>query len=260
MSKTRIPYVLNDDGTPGEAWNPITGCTPVDEGCRNCWAQKYLERFGQLKEIYLHKERITQPLGWKKSRTVAVCFMGDLFHEDIKFNDRMFLCQILEMIEKTPQHRYLLLTKRIERMKEFINFCFQETSKTDNIWLGVTVTNQKTADERIPILLSIPAVHHWVSYEPALDFVDFSPFLYYSDNIENRTQKISLIVMGAESGHGARPMNIEWARSVRDQCIEVAIPFYYKQGDGDDGQWTHMPVLDGKIWNQIPWIKENNNG
>lgn len=242
MSKTKIPYVINNDGSPGESWNPVAGCTPVDEGCHNCWAQKYLKRFGRAQSIEYHYLLLDQPYKWEKRRTVAVCFMSDLFHKNI---DIGILEQIFITITNNQKHRFLVLTKRIERAKEYFK---KFPHILPNIWLGTTVIDQKSADERIPILLSIPAYHYWISYEPALGAIDF-----YEWMLPSIQSKIEWCVMGAESGHGARPMNIDWSRSARDRCYQAGIPFYYKQGIGDDGLWTHMPALDGQTWDQIPW-------
>jgi len=172
-----------------------------------------------------HPARLYQPFRWKKPRRIFVCSMGDLFHEDVTWwykENVMYACL------ENPQHTFIVLTKRPERMQNFLA-SFYNLKKIEhpiqNLWLGVTAENQQRADERIPILLQIPAAKQFVSIEPMLGPVD----IYQSQP----RPFIDWIIVGGESGPGARPMHPDWARSVRDQCVEASVPFFFKQW----GEW-----------------------
>ena len=250
MGKSKIEWC-------DKVWNPITGCTKIGEGCRNCYAERMAKRLagrcGYPKDnpfaVTLHPERLNEPLRWKKPQRVFVCSMGDLFHKDIK---QVSLMEIFMTIRSCPQHTFLILTKRAKEMCQFF-WRFRNIhcspNSTPNLWLGVSVENQQTADERIPILLQIPATKRFVSYEPALEPVDFMGFCGPSDGaIWQPLKYLDWLIMGCESGPGARPMKIEWARDIKNQCVNAGIPFFYKQGPGDDGKVCKMPMLDGRRW------------
>ncbi len=157
--KSKIEWL---DG--GASWNPIAGCTPISEGCANCYAKTMAETrlrgmFGYDKEnpfkIAYHFNKLEQPLKWKKPRKIFVCSMGDLFHEDVPTG---LIIDIFGVITGADRHTFLILTKRPERMKSFMEYINRfRTTPLKNVWLGVTAENQRTADERIPILLSFPA-------------------------------------------------------------------------------------------------------
>jgi len=243
---TRIEYL-------DETWNPVTGCSPISAGCRNCWARRMAARLrgrcGYSADdpfrVTLREDRLIQPLRWRKPRRIGVCFMGDLFHPDVPI---YYIQQVFGAMVESRQHTYLVLTKRPDRMLEIqqrwlawrcaaraANNCLQ------HIWLGVSVEDQQTADERIPILLQIPAAIRWVSYEPALGPVDFEPYLprwkmaFYNRGGRGQAMPIKIregldwVVAGGESGPGARPADPDWFRRVRDQCREAGVPFFMKQ-------------------------------
>ncbi len=235
-------------------WNPIKmRCTKVDTSCDNCWHLAAKDRFAaenplnSLNPPYLDEKELQAPLKLRKPSTIAVQFMGDLFHEDVTFS---FIRRIRDVALACKNHTFLFLTKRPGRMSVF--FDMQNRLQPEirwenytNLHLGVSVHDQKTADERIPILRQILAANRWISYEPALEEVDFEPFLQYDPFHNNFKMTFDAndftgpdwIVMGAESLPGnkyknARPMKLEWARNVRDQCKEAGVPFFMKQVSG----------------------------
>ena len=232
-----------------DSWNPITGCTPISEACTNCYAKRMAEtrlrgRFGYPEDepfkVILHPERLEEPFGWRKPRRVFVCSMSDLFHEDVPDE---FICRVIAAIALTPlKHTFLILTKRPQRMHEFILGLPQRDHTfrlwvaaggewpLSNLWLGVTAENQARADERIPVLLQIPAAKRFVSVEPMLGPVDLSYFI----------NSLDWVICGGETGPGARPMHPDWVRSIRDQCRESGTPYFFKSW----GDWAPAHILE----------------
>ena len=246
-------------------WNPVTGCTKISQGCKNCYAEGVANRFwGDRKftDVQCHEDRLDQPLRWKRPRRIFVNSMSDLFHLDVpdEFIDKVFGVMVL-----AKQHTFMILTKRPERMHEVIWRLFP-TAYLKNVWLGVSVENQDTADERIPLLLRTPAAVRFVSCEPLLGPVDLSPWIKprsFDDLIQldkwnrkaadeskevfglnERTiavdgkpykgrfldpEKLDWVIVGGESGPHARPMHPDWVRSIRDQCVDAGTSFFFKQ-------------------------------
>ena len=258
-NKTKIEWVRNDDGTLGSTWNPISGCTKVSAGCKHCYAETIANRFwGERKfaEVRCHPERLDLPLHWRKPRRIFVNSMSDLFHEDVpdKFIDRVFVVMAL-----CPQHTFQILTKRPQRMHHYLSTfdweCVEspevltvsedrvETSycteplPIPNIHLGVSVEDQATADERIPLLLQTPAAVRWLSCEPLLSPVNIGMYLSRTNmpgfnllpEFRDPLPGLDWIICGAGSGPHARPMDLDWARSLRDQCKIAGVPFFMKQ-------------------------------
>ena len=235
-----------------EVWNPVTGCTPISEGCQNCYAWRMANRLrGRCGypaddpfRVTLHPERLGEPLRWKEPRRVFVCSMGDLFHEDVP---RWMRFEVMDIILQAKQHTFLILTKRPANMKEFFEWYYSKAGRTietiKNLWLGVTAENQQRADERIPILLQIPAAVRFVSVEPMLGPVDLS----LSDGVDLSMSvgtglkpgksylinSLDWVICGGETGPNARSMHPDWVRSLRDQCVEAGVPFFFKQW----GEW-----------------------
>lgn len=173
---------------------------------------------------------------------IFVCSMGDLFHEDVKLD---WIDQVMETIYKCPQHVFQILTKRPERMKNILSDPQLNLGKhLPNIWAGVSVSTQADADRDIPFLLKTLAAVRFISYEPALEDINFRPFI--------ETDKIHWLICGAESGQGARDFDESWARSAQFQCEMFSVPFFYKQNSTEK-----MPILDGRVWDQLP---ERNHG
>lgn len=257
-----------------ESWNPVTGCDKISAGCKHCYAERMARRlagrFGYPEypnhfDIVLHPERLKQPRYWRKSKWIFVCSMGDLFHDNVPFE---FVDKVFREMRNCPQHTFLVLTKRPERMLE----C--DMQYPVNVIAGVSVENQQAADERTSLLLQVPAVVHFASVEPMLEAVDIDEnYLISCDECGNRGStayvdwdhnlcqrackpdgegsSLDWLICGAESGPGARPMDEDWVRSLRDQCIASGTSFFYKQ-KLVNGKKISMPELDGKVWNQYP--------
>ncbi|MFH1635591.1 MAG: phage Gp37/Gp68 family protein [Chloroflexota bacterium] len=266
MGTTSIEWTAtrNNDGTivKGVVWNPTTGCTKVSAGCKNCYAERIAKRFWKdrkFTEVRCHPERLDIPLHWKKPRRIFVDSMSDLFHPDVPDE---FIRDIWIVMHECKLHTFMILTKRPERMQWLLNRQFGPHLIESNVWLGVSCEDQKTADERIPLLVQTSAALRFVSIEPMLGKIDLSEYLdhcsYYCDHGDMYPEghrperpKIDWLICGCESGSGARPMNLDWARSLRDQCVSAGIPFFLKQAV-IDGKLVKMPELDGRIWDQYP--------
>lgn len=249
-------------------WNPATGCSKVSSGCKNCYAETIAKRFWKdrkFTDVLTHTERLEQPLHWRKPRRVFVNSMSDLFHEDVPFE---FIDKVFVVMALCPQHTFQILTKRPERMKEFMDSrsrvflrntargmylsCIQDPVDIDdrirfrpypfsNVHLGVSVEDQVTADQRIPILLQTPAVVRFVSAEPLICPVDLSQCNHPSKELG--AHSIDWIIIGGESGPNARPFNIQWARDVRDQCKAANVACFVKQlGSNPRGVTTRLTL------------------
>ena len=248
MQKTKIEYL---DYT----WSPLAMlCTPTESpGCLNCWHRKFAKRhagnplFSRNDRAAwagkgppaLRLDELEAPSKLKKPARIGVQFMGDLFHEKVSHKQltRIFSA----MSYDAPHHKYIVLTKRPERAKEYFDPWLNEDEKY--LWLGVSVSNQADADRWIPTLLQIPAAKRFVSYEPALGPVDFTTIQHNNEfelnaltgdhgvirPLQGRSKGLDLIIAGGESGPGARPSHPDWFRKVRDDCNAAGIPFYLKQ-------------------------------
>jgi protein gp37 len=266
---------LNIPGYKGETWNPVVGCEKISEGCENCYAEKMAIRqtaMGTMKYIGTIKDKkwtghigvdyteLDKPLQWRKPRVIFVCSMGDLFHKDVEL---AIINMVLNRIEVAPQHLYIILTKRPERMKEVIS-ALPET--LPNLWLGVTAENQQSANERIPILLDTPAAKRLVSIEPMLGAIDFDlgcieeGFHHALDgqtfcpgmNEPIRSKKLDWVIVGGENGHKARPMHPLWAIKALEQCKKAGTPFFFK-GWGEWNDITHgYEYINSKPPNSFP--------
>lgn len=236
-----------------EVWNPVTGCTKVSQGCKNCYAERIAERFwGERKftDVICYEDRLGIPLKWRKPRRVFVNSMSDLFHPDAPDD---FISRVYIRMLETSWHTYQVLTKRPERMFKWMQD-HNVTKGSSAIWLGVSVEDQKTADERIPWLLKTPAAVRFVSYEPALSEIHIEKWLEKEDGEQWIGPRLDWVIAGCESGPGARPAHPGWFRSVRDQCQAAGVPFFLKQMK-INGKMVKMPELDGKVWNEYPEVK-----
>lgn len=338
-------------------WNPIVGCQIVSPGCTNCYAMKMAARVEKMaaatgtptlyegttmpskagavwtgRVAMASEATLLKPLSWKKPRRIFVNSMGDLFADGVpdEWIDRVFAVMAL-----CPQHTFQVLTKRPERMREYLKECEQrlalltlnlacftgtsldkprqhpafrqegdfgptimdaphvigfETWPLPNVWLGVSVEDQTRADERIPILLNTPAAVRWISAEPLLGPIDLNRLFQVSDDSLTQSwesalngkrfsayggldgnggdvegfSKLDWVVCGGESGTKARPMHPDWARSLRDQCADAGVPFFFKQWgefkelDNLDGT-THTTVVDADSEEAEEWLTHCNN-
>jgi protein gp37 len=212
-----------------KVWNPITGCTKVSAGCANCYAETLSKRFWKnrrFEDVQFHEERLTQPLHWKKPSRIFVNSMSDLFHEKIEFSTIGAIFHVMSACQY--HHTFQVLTKRPQRMKEFLDWYHYQVGGPflPNVWLGVSVENQQTAEERIPILLEVEAGVRFLSVEPMLENIYLMLGLKASLVFSER---IHWVICGGESGPRARPFNIEWARDLLKQCKTMGIPFFMKQ-------------------------------
>lgn len=231
MAKTEIQWT---DYT----WNPVTGCTKVSQGCKNCYAETIANRFWKGREftdVIMHEDRLEQPLHLKKPRMIFVNSMSDLFHKVVPFE---FIEKVVAAMATNPRHIYQILTKRPEQLLWFCDWMDRKLKNqgfseyngkhfefSDFMWIGVSVENQKTADERIPQLLQTPAKIRWLSCEPLLSEIDLSKV---EDFVQYDT-KISWVVVGCESGPKRRECKIEWVESLVGQCKDANVPVFVKQ-------------------------------
>lgn len=243
-----------------ETWQVVSGCTPVTEGCRNCYSArlcgtrlKHNPRTAGLTrraidgrhvftgEVRCHDDQLGKPLHWQKPRRIFVADRGDLFHADVPegFIDKVFAVMAL-----CPQHAFMVLTKRPERMYDY----FREPRRLGNVWLGTSISDQADAGAMVPWLLRCHAWRHFVSCEPALGPVDFTGIDVLSgirkgDQInalsgfdstggsQPRYPRLDQVIFGGESGDGKRPVDLAWARQARDQCKAAGVAFFMKQVD-----------------------------
>ncbi len=278
----KIPYL---DYT----WNPVTGCTPISKGCKNCWAKSLIDRglFDYDFTPRFHLDRLAGPSTIKKPSRIGVCFMGDLFHIDAMRGWRIDgeargIGEVLTAMENAPQHTYVILTKRPENMHHFFRPVREDVKKL-NLWLGVSVEDQATADERIPELLKCRpyASKLWVSAEPLLEsvFIDLltpiggkncedkgtdgccesdnqlTPECHEGACPRGLKQGIDWVVAGCESGSKRRPADREWFRSLKNQCVNAGVPFYLKQMEVTNfstSKVVSLPELDGRTWEEMP--------
>ncbi len=221
-------------------WNPVTGCSKVSPGCKHCYAErmaKRLQAMGQPNyangfEVTLQPHMLELPLEWKRPRRVFVNSMSDLFHKDVPLS---FIKKVFGVMRRADWHQYQLLTKRSERLLEVSPLLTWEP----HIWIGVSVENDDYTS-RIDDLRKTGADVKFLSLEPLL----------------GPLRKLNLrgmdwVIVGGESGPGARPMNPDWVREIRDQCVRANVPFFFKQWGGPFKKRTGR-VLDGRTWDQMP--------
>lgn len=274
-------------------WSPVVGCSVISAGCTNCYAMRMaarLERMGSAKyagltqpskagpvwtgTVRLDRNALSLPLRWRKARRIFVNPMADLFHEGLSDAD---IDQVFAVMQRCTRHTFQILTKRSERMRDYVTALYAEADANNrrwfdrgfvwplgtkaamakervvpfsNVWLGASVEDQARADERIPDLLATPAALRFVSAEPLLEEVTIFSMDGPVDVPDGMTSPLHWVICGGESGPGARPMELAWIRSLREQCKAVGVPFFAKQlgsatgfnlHDRKGGDWWEWP-------------------
>jgi protein gp37 len=225
-------------------WNPVTGCSRISPGCDHCYALRFAERFRDTPghpfatgfDLTLRPERLTQPLTWKKPRRIFVNSMSDLFHKDIP---RTFVGRVFDTIEQAHWHQFQVLTKRSSRMREFVSYRYSDRAPPPNLWIGVSVEDRVRLG-RVRHLQDTPATVRFLSLEPLLGPLG-----------QLDLEGIHWVIVGGESGAGARPVDPAWVREIRDQCVAAAVPFFFKQWGGRTPT-SGGRTLDGRLWDEFP--------
>ena len=247
MAKTSIEWAT-------DVWNPITGCTKISPGCKNCYMFRLYPRLKGMgvkgyeedpDVLQLVPERLRHPLRWQRPRRVFVNSMSDMFHEHVPDS---YIREMFKVMTKAHLHIFQILTKRPERAD---SWWFDNKGRfgvdlkwPDNIWIGTSVENDRYAF-RMNYLSRLPAKIRFVSAEPLIDELDIRYWVKH--------KHVNWVIVGGESGPGARPMDEAWARWIRDNCLEFNVPFFYKQKGGvRDKHSGSKAILDGKIWTQLP--------
>lgn len=221
-------------------WNPVTGCTKVSAGCKHCYAERMARRLKAMGQpnyvngfqLTLQPHMLDRPLTWKKPQMIFVNSMSDLFHRDVPLS---FIQQVFNVMREASWHTFQVLTKRAERLVDVdaaLNW-------PPNVWMGVSVENDAYTD-RIDALRQTHAVVKFLSLEPLLGPLP-----------DLDLQHIDWVIVGGESGPGARPVRRAWVTDIRDQCLDTDVPFFFKQWGGTRKKKAGR-LLDGQFWNQMP--------
>ena len=235
MATTKIEWTES-------TWNPVTGCTKISPGCANCYAErmaKRLQAMGQANyrkgfKLACHEHVLELPLKWKKQQTIFVNSMSDLFHREVP---KTFIKKVFEVMNRASMHTFQVLTKRADRLAELSD----ELTWSKNIWMGVSIESDKYKD-RIDALRYTEANVKFISFEPLIGEVGKVNF-----------KGIDWVIVGGESGPGARYMDPEWVTNLRDKCVKQKVPFFFKQWGGTNKKKTGRK-LEGKYWNQMPKV------
>ncbi len=227
-------------------WNPVRGCTKISPGCTHCYAETFAERFRGVPghpyeqgfDLRLVPEKLAEPLRWSKPKMVFVNSMSDLFHKDVPIE---YIVRVAEVMEKASWHTFQVLTKRSERMRDLLRGELRFAADLPNVWWGVSVENRQHGLPRVEHLREAPATVRFLSVEPLLE-----------DLGELNLDGIHWVIVGGESGPGARPMQKEWVVRIREQCREANVPFFFKQWGGvrksENGR-----ELEGQTYDEIPF-------
>ena len=221
-------------------WNPVTGCSKVSPGCSNCYAERMAKRLQAMGQpnyrdgfaVRTHEHMLEVPVGWKKPRMVFVNSMGDLFHEEVPLP---FVKSVFEVMERTPRHTYQLLTKRADHLVKIAPFL----PWPKNVWMGVTVEDNKRLS-RVEKLRIVPSAIRFLSIEPLLGPL---PDLCLD--------AIDWVIVGGESGPGARVMQRDWVLDIRNVCVDNRVPFFFKQWGGLRKKSAGRE-LENRTWSQMP--------
>jgi protein gp37 len=229
-------------------WNPVTGCTKISPGCKHCYAERMARRLLAMRQpryrngfkVTLQPDVLELPLKWRLPRTIFVNSMSDLFHHDVP---ESYIKKCFDVMQRAPQHTFQVLTKRPERAAELSG----KLPWTPNIWMGTSVENQDYV-HRAHMLGEIPAAIRFLSIEPLLGAIDKLPL-----------EKIHWVIVGGESGPGARPMQEAWVLAIKDACKNANVPFFFKQWGGVQKSRAGRE-LQGREWNYMPTVRGHING
>lgn len=221
-------------------WNPVTGCDKVSPGCKHCYAERLSKRLRAMGiskyangfNVAIHNDTLSIPYGWKKPRRIFVNSMSDLFHDDVPF---FFINKVFSTMEKTWWHQYQVLTKRSERLLELDSRLIW----APNIWMGVSVEEAKYTIR----------IDHLRQTRAAIKFLSLEPLLGPLPNLN--LEGIGWVIVGGESGPGARPMEKQWVLDIRDQCANHGVPFFFKQWGGVNKKKAGR-LLENIEWNDYP--------
>jgi len=225
-------------------WNPVTGCRKISSGCMNCYAERMANRLRQMGadrykngfKITLHEDITELPLKWKKPQMVFVNSMSDLFLEDISLG---FIRNVFDVMHKAYWHTFQVLTKRAERLADMS----RELTWSPNIWMGVTVENEDYTYR----------IDHLRKTDAHIKFLSIEPLLGPIPNLD--LEGIDWVIVGGESGPGARPMAAEWVLDIRNQCHRAGVPFFFKQWGGVNKKKAGRD-LEGRTWDEMPGMKD----
>jgi len=226
-------------------WNPVRGCTKISPGCVHCYAETFAERFRGVPghpfefgfDLRLVPEKLGDPLRWGTSRMIFVNSMSDLFHKDVPDD---YIVSVARVMTAANWHTYQVLTKRADRMQSLLKTKLRFAAEQSHIWWGVSVENRQHGLPRVALLRQAPAKIRFLSVEPLLEYLG-------TMNLKG----ISWVIVGGESGPGARPMQPEWVRSIRAQCRAAGVAFFFKQWGGVRKSTTGRS-LDGRTYSEFP--------
>ncbi len=229
-------------------WNPVTGCTKISPGCKHCYAErmaKRLQAMGQPRyrngfDVTMQDDLIDLPLRWKKPRVIFVNSMSDLFHADVPDG---FIARCFDTMQRASQHTFQVLTKRPERVVEMAS----DLPWPSNVWMGTSIESRDYV-WRSRELSKVPAAIRFLSVEPLLGPIPRLPL-----------NRIDWVIVGGESGPGARPMMEEWVLQIRNRCLRHRIPFFFKQWGGVNKKRAGRE-LGGRIWDEMPQLPRINRG
>lgn len=230
-------------------WNPVRGCTKISPGCKHCYAETFAERFRGVKghpyeqgfDLRLVPQKLDEPLRWKRPKMVFVNSMSDLFHDQVPDG---YIERVANVMAQANWHTFQVLTKRSERLKLLLNSKLRFFAELPHIWWGVSVENRKHG---------LPRIEHLRSAQARVRFLSVEPLLEDLGSLDLRG--ISWVIVGGESGLGARPMHKEWVLSIRDKCRTESVPFFFKQWGGVR-KARNGRMLEGRTYDEFPDIGE----
>jgi len=233
MAQSRIEWTES-------TWNPLTGCNKISPGCKHCYAERMAKRLHAMGQpnyvnnfkLTMHPQALEKPLEWKTPQVIFVNSMSDLFHKDVPLE---FIQSVFDVMKRAHWHQFQVLTKRSERLMELSS----KLEWTDNIWMGVSVENADYTF-RIDHLRKTGAKTKFLSVEPLLGPIP-----------KMNLKGINWVIVGGESGPGARPLEREWVVGIKDQCLKAKVPFFFKQWGGVQKKKAGR-LLDGRTWDEMP--------